>query len=40
MGQTLLGTICTLMNWAYQHSDQIDPARADYDARAAGEGAR
>lgn len=38
MGQTLLGTVCTLMNWAYQHSDQIDRARADYDARAAGEG--
>lgn len=33
MGQTLLRTICPLMDWAYQHSDQIDRARAAYDAR-------
>lgn len=33
MGQTLLETVYTLMNWAYNHSDAIDAARADYDAR-------
>lgn len=33
MGTTLLETVCTLMNWAYEHSEAIDKARADYDAR-------
>ena len=33
MGETLLGTVCTLMNWAYDHSEAIDDARAVYDAR-------
>lgn len=33
MGATLLETVCTLMNWAYTHSDQIDAARTEYDAR-------
>jgi DNA-binding HxlR family transcriptional regulator len=34
MGKTLLETVCTLMSWAYDHSDAIDKARASYDARA------
>jgi DNA-binding HxlR family transcriptional regulator len=33
LGLTLLGTVCTLMSWAVEHSDQIDAARAAYDAR-------
>jgi DNA-binding HxlR family transcriptional regulator len=33
MGETLLGTVCQLMSWAIDHSDEIDRARADYDAR-------
>ena len=33
MGKTLLETVCMLMNWAYDHSDAIDKARTDYDAR-------
>lgn len=33
MGETLLDTVCMLMNWAYAHSDQIDAARGEYDAR-------
>lgn len=33
MGHTLLGTVCTLMNWAYEHSDAIDKAREEYDGR-------
>jgi DNA-binding HxlR family transcriptional regulator len=33
LGHTLLGTVCQLMNWAYEHSEQIDKARAEYDAR-------
>lgn len=33
MGETLLDTVCQLMNWAYDHSDQIDQARVEYDAR-------
>jgi DNA-binding HxlR family transcriptional regulator len=33
MGHTLLGTVCQLMSWAVEHSDEIDRARADYDAR-------
>lgn len=33
MGETLLETVCTLMNWAYEHSDAIDAARTAYDTR-------
>ena len=33
MGETLLETVCMLMNWAHDHSEKIDAARADYDAR-------
>ena len=33
LGETLLETVCLLMNWAYSHSDEIDAARAEYDAR-------
>lgn len=37
LGQTLLGTVCQLMGWAYDHADDIDEARAAYDNRAGGE---
>ena len=33
LGRTLLGTVCTLVDWAIEHSDEIDEARAAYDAR-------
>jgi len=33
LGLTLLGTVCNLMSWAVEHSDDIDEARASYDAR-------
>jgi len=33
MGLTLLGTVCRLLDWALEHSDEIDEARAAYDAR-------
>jgi DNA-binding HxlR family transcriptional regulator len=33
MGTTLLSTVCLLMAWAYDHSEQIDAARAAYDER-------
>jgi DNA-binding HxlR family transcriptional regulator len=33
LGQTLLGTVCTLMTWAVEHGDEIDEARAAYDER-------
>lgn len=33
MGRTLLGTVCTLMSWAYDHAEQIDKARAEYDSQ-------
>jgi DNA-binding HxlR family transcriptional regulator len=33
LGLTLLGTVCTLMTWAVTHADDIDEARAEYDAR-------
>ena len=33
LGQTLLGTACTLMNWAVDHGVEIDEARAAYDER-------
>lgn len=34
MGLTLLGTISTLVDWAIEHSEAIDEARATYDALA------
>lgn len=33
LGETLLSTVCALMGWAYEHSAEIDQARAEYDAR-------
>lgn len=33
LGLTLLSTVCELMSWAVDHADDIDEARADYDAR-------
>ena len=36
LGETLLGTICQLLGWAVEHADDIDAARAAYDARTAG----
>lgn len=33
LGRTLLGTVCTLMTWSVEHGDEIDHARAAYDAR-------
>jgi DNA-binding HxlR family transcriptional regulator len=36
MGHTLLGTVCLLMTWAVEHSDDIDRARAAYDTRNGG----
>jgi DNA-binding HxlR family transcriptional regulator len=33
LGLTLLGTVCTLMTWAVTNADEIDEARAAYDAR-------
>lgn len=33
LGHTLHGTVCTLMRWAVDHADDIDEARAAYDAR-------
>jgi DNA-binding HxlR family transcriptional regulator len=40
MGKTLLGTVCTLMGWAHAHTDEIDAARAAYDARVSEEARR
>jgi DNA-binding HxlR family transcriptional regulator len=34
LGDTLLGTVCNLMEWSYEHADDIDGARAAYDRRA------
>ncbi len=34
LGQTLLATVCTLMSWSYDHADEIDKAREEYDERA------
>jgi DNA-binding HxlR family transcriptional regulator len=34
MGQTLLATIRQLIEWADRHTEDIDTARARYDARA------
>jgi DNA-binding HxlR family transcriptional regulator len=36
LGRTLLGTVCTLMSWSVEHGDEIDQARAAYDARQRG----
>jgi DNA-binding HxlR family transcriptional regulator len=33
LGLPLLDTVCTLMGWAVDHADDIDEARAAYDAR-------
>ena len=33
LGLTLLGIVCGLMGWAVDHADDIDEARAAYDAR-------
>ncbi|MBM7783895.1 winged helix-turn-helix transcriptional regulator [Tenggerimyces flavus] len=35
LGQTLLASVCTLVSWSYDHSDQIDEARSAYDQRQA-----
>ncbi len=34
LGLTLSETVCALMNWAVDHGDEIDEARAAYDRRA------
>jgi DNA-binding HxlR family transcriptional regulator len=34
LGDTLLGTVCNLMEWSVKHADDIDEARAAYDGRA------
>lgn len=34
LGGTLLGTVCQLMAWSYDHAEDIDQARAAYDDRA------
>jgi DNA-binding HxlR family transcriptional regulator len=34
LGHTLLGTVRHLMEWAHDHADDIDEARAAYDHRA------
>jgi DNA-binding HxlR family transcriptional regulator len=36
LGLTLLGIVCMLMGWAVEHADDIDEARAEYDARPTG----
>jgi DNA-binding HxlR family transcriptional regulator len=36
MGQTLLATIRQLIEWADRHTEEIDTARARYDARVRG----
>jgi DNA-binding HxlR family transcriptional regulator len=33
MGRTLLDAACTLIGWVHDHLDEIDAARAAYDAR-------
>jgi DNA-binding HxlR family transcriptional regulator len=35
LGDTLLGSVCSLMSWAIDHADEIDEARAAFDDRAA-----
>ncbi len=39
MGRTLLGVVGGLVTWAEHNLDQIDAARAGFDARAARTGA-
>jgi DNA-binding HxlR family transcriptional regulator len=34
LGQSLSGTIAQIRAWAYGHMDEIERARADFDARA------
>jgi DNA-binding HxlR family transcriptional regulator len=34
LGKTMLGAVCQLMEWAYDHADDVDEARAAYDDRA------
>jgi DNA-binding HxlR family transcriptional regulator len=34
LGHTLLGTVRHLMEWAHDHADDLDEARAAYDHRA------
>jgi len=36
LGETLLQTVCDLVHWAEQHTDEIDAARERYDGRADG----
>ncbi len=33
LGLTLTRTVCELMSWAMEHADEMDEARAEYDAR-------
>ncbi len=33
LGETLLGTVCSLVDWAEEHRGDIDDARERYDAR-------
>ncbi|MDR3032253.1 MAG: helix-turn-helix transcriptional regulator [Kitasatospora sp.] len=35
MGRTLLDAACNLVGWAHTHLEEIDAARAEYDAREA-----
>jgi DNA-binding HxlR family transcriptional regulator len=35
MGRTLLEAACSLVGWAHAHLEEIDTARAEYDAREA-----
>lgn len=39
LGHTLWSTVCTLVNWSLEHVEEIDAARAEYDARAARDAA-
>lgn len=36
MGKTLLATVRSLIDWADEHTDEIETARARYDQRQAG----
>ncbi len=33
LGLTLVRTVCELMSWAVEHADEMNEARAEYDAR-------
>jgi DNA-binding HxlR family transcriptional regulator len=33
LGETLLETVCSLVDWAEKHRPEIDAARVDYDTR-------